>query len=372
MVAPTFFPIEGGTETMVRSFSNELNKRGIHADVMTFNMVKRWNVKWSGKAENIDGFTVYKVPALNWLPIKHSPRITQNLNLIPGRFTHIMKDYDIIHFHEVDFSFPLFSYFVKKPKILHLHGISFDYFKRYHLSRFLLNNAANVYISLTNQMKKELTTLGIPKDNIEILPNAVNTKVFNPKGKKMDNTILYVGRIEPNKGLHVLLNSLKHLKSSVTLEIIGPLDWNADYCQKIMNLIESENKRGIHKVEYLGHVDRATLIAKYQEASIFVSSSSFEPFGVVLLEAMACETPVVSTRTQGPVEIIDDGKTGMLVPVNDPVKLAEAFEYLLENEDMRKKLGKQGRELIDSSYSIEAVVQKLCKVYGKIDTRTNY
>ena len=89
-----------------------------------------------------------------------------------------MKDYDIIHFHEVEFSFPLFSLSAKKPKILHLHGIQFDYFKRYHLARFILKNVADICLSLTKQMKNELIELGVSKDKIICFPNSVDPEIF--------------------------------------------------------------------------------------------------------------------------------------------------------------------------------------------------
>lgn len=368
MVTPSYYPIEGGTETMVRNLSIELNKVGVHVDVMTFNMDRKWNPRWRKKIEKIDGITVFKIPALNWLPIEHSPRITSRLNVIPGIFTHLMKEYDIIHFHEAEFSFPFFSHFVKKPKILHLHGIRFDYFKRYHLSRFLLKTAADLYLSLTKQMKKELVMLGIPKDKIEYLPNAVDLKIFQPKEQKLDNSILYVGRIAPVKGLHTLLKSLKYIQTPVDLEIIGPPGWNLDYYQNMLRLIDIENRRGNHKIRYLGHVDpnHPSLIKGYQRASIFVLPSFYEAFGVVLLEAMACETPIISTYTGGTPEIIINGVNGLVVPVNSAVKLAEAINYLLENKDVRIRFGKAGRSMVTDNFSIEVVVKKLCKIYEKL------
>jgi glycosyltransferase involved in cell wall biosynthesis len=366
MVTPSFYPIEGGTEKMVLNLSRELKKIGVHVDILTFNMDQKWNPKWRKKIEKVDGITVFKIPALNWLPIVHSPRINFDVNLIPGRFTRLMKDYDIIHFHEVEFSFPLFSYFVKKPKILHLHGIRLDYFKRYHLARFILKTAADVYLSLTKQMKNELIELGISKDKIVCFPNSVDSKIFQPKEKGTNNTILYVGRIVPRKCLHVLLKSLKDIKNPVNLEIIGPAGWNQDYNQKMLKLIESENRRGKHKIRYLGRVDYPTLITSYQKATIFVSSSSFEPFGVALLEAMSCETPVVSTCTVGAVEVIKNGENGLLVPLNNPIKLAEAIDYLLDNKDIRTKIGKAGRKTVTENYSIEVLVKTLCKLYEKL------
>jgi glycosyltransferase involved in cell wall biosynthesis len=366
MVTPGFHPIKGGTETIVRNLSIELNKIGVRVDIMTFNMDRRWNPKWRGKIEKIDGITVFKVPALNWLPIiKHSPRITFGINLIPGRFTHLMKGYDIIHFHETEFSFPFFSYCVKKPKILHLHGITFDYFKRYHLSRFILKTAADLYLSITKQMKNELAMLGIPKNKIIYFPNAVDSKIFQPKEKKMDNTILYVGRIGPDKGLHVLLKSLTYIKNSVDLEIIGPPDWNLNYYQNVLKLIEIENRKGKHKIRYLGRVDpnQTSLIQAYQKASILVLPSFFEAFGIVLLEAMSCETPVVSTYAGGIPEIVINGENGILVPVNNPSKLAEAIDYLLENKDVRMKFGKAGRKRVVENFSVEVLAKNLCKIY---------
>jgi glycosyltransferase involved in cell wall biosynthesis len=366
MIPPAFYPIKGGTETMVRNLTIELNEIGVHTDVMTFNQDQKFKPKWKAKIERIDGFTVFKIPGINLLPGGRRSRITLGVNLIPGRFSHLLKQYDIIHFHEQEFSFPLFSYFVKKPKILHLHGIRSDYFKRYHLSRFLLKTVADLYLSLTKQMKNELIALGIPKNKIELFPNAVDTQIFQPKGKKMDNTILYVGRIVPDKGLHVLLKSLNYIKSSVDLEIIGSSGWNQNYYQSILQLIEIENRRGNHKIRYLGHVDQNILLKNYQKASIFVSSSSFEPFGVVLLEAMACETPLISTCTEGAVELIENGENGLLVPVNDPIKLAEAISYLLENKDVRIKLGKAARKTIIDNFSIKVVVKKLCTIYENL------
>ena len=64
MVTPGFSPIKGGTETVVRNLSLELNKIGVDADVMTFNMNRKWNPKWNGMTEQIDGISVFKVPAL--------------------------------------------------------------------------------------------------------------------------------------------------------------------------------------------------------------------------------------------------------------------------------------------------------------------
>jgi glycosyltransferase involved in cell wall biosynthesis len=366
MVTPSFHPIKGGTETMVQNLAKELKNVGLNVDILTFNMDQKWCPKWNKKIEKIDGIKVVKVPALNWLPRGHSPRINFRVNLIPGLFTNLMKDYDIIHFHEAEFSFPLFSYFVKKPKILHLHELRFDYFKRYHFSRFMLKNTSNLCLALTKQMKKELIMLGVPETKIVRFPNSVDSTVFHPNGKRMNNTLLYVGRLVPQKGLHVLIESLRYVKTPVTLEIIGPQGWNQSYNDKIMKMIENENRKGHHTIQYLGRVDHSQLIEAYQKTSIFISSSDFEPFGVVILEAMACEAPVISTCTDGAVEFIENRQNGIIVPINDPKQMSQAINGLLENETLRNKLGVAGRKLVVDQYSIRSSVKTLCNIYEKM------
>jgi len=212
-------------------------------------------------------------------------------------------------------------------------------------------------------MKEELTMLGIPKNKIVYFPNSVDTKIFHPGQKKTNNTILYVGRITPAKGLHILLKSLSYIEKPVHLAIIGPTDWSHKYSHDILKLIEDENQKGKHRITYLGLVDQAKLIKCYQKASVFVLPSLFEPFGVVILEALSCETPVVSTYAGGIPEIVKNGENGILVPVNNPLKLAEAINYLLENKDVRVKFGKAGRKWVIRNFSLETTANKLYNIY---------
>jgi glycosyltransferase involved in cell wall biosynthesis len=366
MVTPGFHPIKGGTETMVRNLAIALNEIGVHTDVMTFNQEQKFKPKWETKIEEIDGITVFKIPGLNLLTNGHTSRITLGVHLIPGRFTYLLKQYDIIHFHEAEFSFPFFSFLVRKPKILHLHYINYEYFKRYHLSRMILRNVADIYISLTRQMTKELTELGVPENKIINLPNAVNIKSFSPKGEKEENLLLYVGRLFSKKGVHVLLKSLRYLKKPVRLVVIGPME-STKYCQEILKLIEKLNQETKHEIKYLGPLNPGAEITRwYQKATMLVTPSIYEAFGVVLLEALSCETPVVATTVGGIPEIVQNHKNGLLVPPNDPLKLAEAIQYLLDNKDIRTRMGREGRNWVTESFSLETSTKKLYNIYQKL------
>jgi glycosyltransferase involved in cell wall biosynthesis len=349
MVTPTYYPIKGGMETMINSLSTRLNQKEIHTDIMTFNM--------------IDGITVFKIPGLNWLPIQHSPRITMQVNIIPGRYLNLVEKYDIVHFHGVEFSFPLFSIFVRKPKILHSHGINTDYFKRYRLSRYMLRNVADLYISITRRMKQDFIELGIPPQNVTYLPNGVDTQTFHPEGNKIPNLILFVGRIAPAKGLHVLLRSLDYLIAAVHLVVIGPMCCSDQYKQNILELIKDQNRRHKHEITYLGPQEISEIVKWYQMASVFVSPSLLEAFGLANLEALACETPVIATTVGGIPEVVRNGENGILVPPDNTIKLAEAIQYLLDNEDLIVRLGQNGRQWAIDNFSMEVIVNKTINIY---------
>jgi len=366
MATPSYYPIKGGAETLIRNLSIELNKIGVKTDILTFNMDQKWKPLWQSKIEKTDGINIFKIPALNWLLMTHSDRITAGINLIPGRFKHRLKNYDIIHFHGGDLTLPLFSYTVKKPKIFHSHGLSLDFYKRYFLSRLILKNIANLYIAVSKDTQRKFIDLGIPKNKIRLLPNGVDTKTFRPSKKKIDNLLLFVGRITYAKGLHILLESLRYLKNKIHLVVIGPPEWDFEYFREILKRIENENRKGIHKITYLSEQEPISIVKWYQKASIFVLPSLIEAFAIVNIEALACETPVIATNTGGIPEAIQQGKNGILVPPNNPIKLAEAIQYLLDNKDVRAKLGQEGRKIVEENYSSSLIANKLRRIYEEM------
>jgi glycosyltransferase involved in cell wall biosynthesis len=335
---------------------------GIPTDVMTFHMNKKWNSLWNGKIAKVDNFKVFKIPGLNWFPIEHSQRFTFRINLIPGRFAHKLKLYDIIHFHDdSDLTFPLFSYFVKKPKLFHLHGFTVDFYKRNFIGRQIFKNVTDKYISLSKDVEENLIRLGISKEKIIRLPNGIDVNTYYPSGKKEGNLVLYVGRITKTKGVHILLESLRYLKQPIDLVLIGPPDWGFEEISKLIM-----KAKGMHNVRYLGILKTEEVIRWYQKASIFVHPSFMEIFPMTDLEALACGTPVVATPVGGIPEIVCDGKNGISVPVGDPVRLAEAIQYLLENKNIRIKYGEEGRKWVVKCFSLEAVTKRLCGIYEEI------
>jgi glycosyltransferase involved in cell wall biosynthesis len=212
--------------------------------------------------------------------------------------------------------------------------------------------------------------LGIPDPKIRILHNEVNTEKFKPtKEAKIPNLLLFVGRLQPQKGLHVLLKSLEHLRTPVRLAIIGPLSsYFPDYKNEITKLVEKVNQRNIHHVDYLGVQDTNSLVKWYQKAAIFVCPSLSEPFGIVNLEALSCGTPVIASNVGGIPEAVQDNRNSILVKPNNPTNLADAIQFLLDNEKVRKEFGENGRKWVVEHFSQEALAEKVLETYTELLT----
>uniref|UniRef100_A0A7C5UST5 Glycosyltransferase family 1 protein n=1 Tax=candidate division CPR3 bacterium TaxID=2268181 RepID=A0A7C5UST5_UNCC3 len=374
LVTPTYFPIIGGSEVLTRNLSIMLNEMGIHTDIMTYNGNKINNTNWKEAVQKDDFFNVFRVPAFKFFPTVLNPIAIFRMNVVPKpSFIKKIKDYDIIHFiGEADLGFPMLSYFIKKPKIMYCVGIyknggiyKYYMFKRPYLRNIfkrVFSNLADIYAVLSSDQVKLISDLGVPTDKVVILPHCIDIKIFQPdKKRKIDNMVLFVGRIDKIKGLHILMKALFYLKIPIQLVIIGPR-WNEDYADYIEQMSHTINKRGIHKVVLFRAMDQSDLVLWYQKASIVVTPFLYETYSTVTLEALACETPVISTGEH----ILKEGLDGILVVPKDPKKLAKAIEKVLGDKELREKYGKCGRKLIEQQFSCESNVKKLVKLYKDI------
>jgi glycosyltransferase involved in cell wall biosynthesis len=217
-----------------------------------------------------------------------------------------------------------------------------------------------------------LSDLGIASETIRILPNGIDTHRFFPGKKSRSNSLLlFVGRIDPAKGLTVLMGALNYLTTKCRVLIVGPVT-NLEYYEEIVRLATKINDKGIHHVEFAGEQAPQEIVKWYQGATIFVLPSLSESFPLTLLEAMACETAVVATNVGGIPTMIQDHRNGIIVPPKDPKRLAQAIQYLLDNQTTRKKFGKEGRRVVVEQFSSEAVAKRLVQMYRDIAFQEGY
>ena len=374
LVTPSYFPIVGGSEILTQDLSTKLRKSGVATDIMTFNMNKKWNPAWKEELTKDGAATVFKEGALNPFLGLPNPMNLFTINVLPKPgFIRKFSDYDIIHFvGEADLSFPIFSYFVKKPKLFQCVGIfrKGGIYKDYTSDRVFLRaraktfkrifpRIADKFIISSFEEKELLTDLGVPENKIVLLPIGVDTEIFRPDpSKKTEVMLLFVGRIDRIKGLHTLLQALPYVKIPVKLTIIGP-PWDPDYVREIEKMSQAINSVGFHKVTMIGGLSSTDLVPWYQKASLLVCPYLYETFSNVTREALACGTPVVSTGSH----LMDNCSDGILLAQQDPRDLANVINNLLAKPQVCERLGKQGRSIIEKYFSMDSVVKDLIKLY---------
>ena len=372
LITPSYFPIVGGSETLTQNLAIKLNETGIQTDILTLNMDAKWKPKWKEKIEEGTSFQIFKEPALNLLPNLPNPLYSMlRMNVFPlPSFFKRTNDYDIFHFiGEADLSIPLVSYFIPKPKIMHCVGIFrkgglyyYYTFKRSYLKRTFKKyfpTLANFYLVSSFEEQDILAELGVPNNKVFTLPDGVDVHVFKPDAaRKVDNMILFVGRIDRIKGLHLLIKALSHVKIPVKLVAIGP-KWDSDYFAEIEQMCQRINGEGFHKIEVISGMNQNDLVPWYQQASLLVCPYLYETHSNVVREALACGTPVVSTGTH----FLKSGSDGILTVPKDPIKIAEAIQKLVEENELREEYGRVGRRIMEQHFSWESVIQKLNEIY---------
>lgn len=365
MVTPYYFPTTiGGTESQIENIALKLNQQKIQTDIMTLNYVSKGKTSLTDDFEVINGLRVHRVPTAIL------PRPTFFVNHIATKFRDKMSEYDIIHFHnDTDLTFPLFSLGIHAPKLFHCHCLDTTYFdyKRNPVAREIFKRSADAFITFSAFLSESLIDLGVPKGKIRILPNEVDTSKF-PEGSspRSKNVLLFVGRLDPKKGIPTLLQSLKLLKKPVKLVMIGPPSGYSDYSVKIAKLIEDARSKTIHEIVFLGAVGSSELLRWYHEASVFVLPSVSESFPVTILEALSCGVPVVASDVGAVSDMVQDHKNGLLVPSRDPVKLAAAIQLLLDDENLRVEFGRNGARFVRENFSSEVLIHHLLEIYRSL------
>jgi len=214
---------------------------------------------------------------------------------------------------------------------------------------------------------------GLPRWRYEVIPNGIDASVFSRDAEARrrlrgqwglggeDVLLGFVGRLVRQKGVDTLLAAMSHLGARgdpkhLVIAGAGPQR------HMVENFIK--HGEGGRRCRMLGLVRdvRAVLSA----ADIFVMPSRWEGFGLAATEAMAASLPVIATRVPGLTDIIQNGKTGILVEPNHVVALAEAIAGLSSDAPLRSRLGEQGRRRVIENYSIEANIAAHEAMYRRL------
>ncbi|EEB74560.1 glycosyltransferase family 4 protein [Thermococcus sp. AM4] len=366
LVSDWYFPKLGGVAVHMHDLALYLRKRGHEVDIIT-------NDRVTGKEAELrdNGIGLVKVPGYTFGSVGINMTV---FSRNASRLIPYVQDYDVVHGQHAFTPLALKAVSAGrkagKATLLTTHSINYENSSAiralaritFPYFRYYLGNPHRI-IAVSRASKDFIRRF--TRVPIEVIQNGVNVDFFDiPLSKEEakerlglgERVILYVGRIEPRKGVSTLINAMRHVDGTLLIAGQGSM---------LPLLKERARLLGISKkVRFLGRVEYSELPLYYRASDVFVLPSLSEAFGIVLLEAMASGTPVIGTSVGGIPEIIDG--CGIIVPPGNAKKLAEAINLILGNQNIEKRFGRLGKRRVEKVYDWNVVVGKIEALYRDV------
>jgi glycosyltransferase involved in cell wall biosynthesis len=372
-----FPPGVGGAETYAYELADGLGRRGHEVDVYT-----QWLDHPEEQVDINENVSVYRLTKAKKKLVSFE---TLYFSLII-RHRVDFSQYDIVHGTLTPASMILATVLnnIEPPVVLTGHGTSIgetksvaletpaDYLLKFFfypmnvVMDFISGRYASRIIAISDHAKRELVDLyHFDQQKVHMIPHGVDTEKFQPQSEKHSAvnsdkiTLLYVGRLGPRKGIDLLLESLSEIDAeNIELLIAGTGRHKNKLEQK------AEFMTIPHSINFLGYVPEEELPELYSSADIFVLPSTYEGFGLVILEAMACGTPVIGTDVGGIPTAIDHESTGILVD-RSVSSLTEGISKLVFDNEYRDKLGKNAETKAENT-SWDSIVDSVEQLYRDV------
>lgn len=364
MIISFFYPHRGGAEQQALLLAEYLVKRGIPVCVLT----RRF--KGMPAYETIQGIPVfraiYTLPWGKWFAVSYMVSVFWFL----FRKRHA---YDIVHCHLLQGFHSIVAIIVKalfRKKVIIKVGATgplsdFLLLREVFLGSFLLPRIKRVdkLITVCSQSTAEALQHGFAARQIVQIPNGVDTKQFQPRFTSDNrNAIIFIGRLDQMKGVHILLEACKKLKDE---GLQPPVSIVGDGPEK--ETLKSFAMRSGMGGLITFHGEMADVKPVLQTAAVLVLPSLSEGLSNVLLEAMACGLPVIATRVGGNMDLIRDGENGILVDAENAGQLADAIKKVLQDKNFAQKLGNKARKTVVEKFSMETIAENYISLYEEIN-----
>lgn len=330
----------GGAERYFVDLSNYLAESGHQVLAITHN-------DFQGKHQFIknENLSVESFSVLGWWDVRSRLKIQRAIKKFNAEIIHA-------HLARAAYLCGYISNNLGIPLTVKTHNyIDLKYYKN-----------VDIFIPTTNDQKHYLIDKGVDENRIKVIPNFSRIKPLeeiNQQRKNKKLQIYSIGRLVKKKGFDNLLRAFSRLINSgyeAELEIAG----EGPERNPLEQLVD-ELSLGQH-VKLPGWIDDVGSFAKNKDA--FVLSSLDEPFGIVLLEAMAMGKPIISTRSQGPKEILDE-HTASLVSINDEKELEQAMKKFIDDDEYRFTLAANSLKRFKEHYSLDVVAPRILELYQK-------
>jgi glycosyltransferase involved in cell wall biosynthesis len=362
------FPPEEGIGNYIYNMSKEFIKKGHDVTVITRGNFQKTYL------ENYDGIKIYRVPFIFIYPFHvHIHGIFVNKLL-----KFIEDDFDVIHIHSplpplVKSQVPVLLTIHSPMKsgagvlnITDLFSLATKFqakYISYPLEVKLIKNSSMV-TAVSSTVSKNLEDYGLKAEYIKLVYNGVDQNIFFPSGTKPEEKyILYTGRISYGKGLVELIDCAKEvckIRNDVSFVLAGDGPLLSNLKKKVIDM-NLQNR-----IRFLGRVNRKTITNLYQNATIFAFPSYYEGLPGSLLEAMACQLPIVATEVPGNIELIEHNINGILIPPKNVSALSKAILDLLDDPDKKEKFGRNARKTIENKFTWDAVSDRILSCYKSI------
>ncbi|HTB05568.1 MAG TPA: glycosyltransferase [Bacteroidia bacterium] len=340
----------------VKKWGMALVQKGI--EVMIFSLTTEQNTgEW-----NKQGVKVISVPFAG------KRKLTYPLALLSLKKVIIEFNPDIVHAHYAS-SYGLLGRLCKfHPFVLSVWGsdvFEFPLLRKINKGILTANfKAADKILSTSHIMAKEIGKYTDKK--IEITPFGIDTKAFAPMPATLNKaiTIGTIKSLEHIYGQDILIRACAYLVKKLNIDLNLVIAGAGSEHNNLEKLATSE---GIaDRIEWLGFVKQSEIPKILSGVDIFVNVSRQESFGVSIIEAMACEKPVIVSDVGGLPEIVTNGKNGICVPPDNAEALAAALKVLIENKTKRIELGKNARAHVIANYEWNNGVDKMMTIYREI------
>ncbi len=355
-------PNVGGAEVNFQEIFKRLVARGHEVTLLS----SRYDRSFP-EEEEIDGIRI----------VRRGNRHTFNYT-VPRVYRSEFKDtpIDIVldDLNKVPFYTPLYVRHPLFAMVHHIHGSSIygDTFLPAGLYVHLTEKIIPLFykgvpfIAVSQSTKSELVNMGLRAEDIEIVHNGVDHDGYGPDEsmRSKDPLVVCVTRLRKYKGAHLLVRAMMEVRRQIP-EAKLILAGRGDYEPKLRRLVRKLDLQDT--VEFAGFVNREEKADLYRRALVVVNPSAKEGWGLTVIEANACGTPVVAAEVQGLRESVLDGKTGLLYPHSDTDAMAKAIVRLLKDKDFCRKLGENSLEWSkrftwdEAADQTEAIIERVFK-----------
>lgn len=229
--------------------------------------------------------------------------------------------------------------------------------------------AADRVIAVSAKMRDDiLAHFRVPPERVVVIHNGIDPSRF-VRTKQRDALerygvrspyVLFVGRITDQKGIFHLLDAAPRLPRNVQVVLCASAPDTPEIEERLRRAVAE--RPGVVWINEMVPVEVVTQL--YSHAAAFACPSVYEPFGIINLEAMACGTPVVASAVGGILEVVEDGITGYLVPPARPDALAEALRRFIDNPELGRHMGEEGRRRVEQHFSWASIAERTEQVYA--------